>query len=184
MRIIQRYSARHPQMHLNGTAITDTTGAEMMYLGDLRFVLCYTYYFLFHFFGQTFLKKFTKSLSYQRPCCFDDKETDDNSSDRVQYRPLATEQDGATYTDSRTYRRKGITTVVPCVSNDSLRVNFSADLYCKSISPFFHHDTDQGGNQGNRTRYRQGFPVQGMKYLKTSVVSYHNTHDHQCDTND
>ena len=105
MSLIKRERTRHADVHLYRNLVSDATGTQVMNLSHSLFFICNLQDFIFLHFRKTGIRQFFHRLRHQSPGGVDDEGTHDDGSQRIEHRPLFSQDDGATNTEHRSETR-------------------------------------------------------------------------------
>ena len=94
MRLIKRKRARHAYMHLDGNLVSDATGTQVMNLSHSPLFVRNLQNFIFLHFRKTGIRQFFHRLHHQSPGGLDDEGTHDDGSQRIEHRPLLSQDNG------------------------------------------------------------------------------------------
>lgn len=169
--MIQADVARQTQMHGHSYVVADAAGAQMVYVGDARFLLYNLHYLVLNIVGKAMFQQFVKSLLKKSEGSADNKKADYHSSDGVEYCPLCAEKQCAAYAQSRAERRERVRAVMPGIRHNSLRPGLFASLDGEAVSPFLEDDAEDGGGKGNEAGARQRIADDRLIYLADAVAA-------------
>ena len=136
----QRQIAVHTDVHLDGDAVADTTGAKIVRFRDIGEGADDVFYFLFHLVRQRMVGQLADAALQQIDRHLHQHSADDDGCHRVEDCPPMAQQDGSADADGCADRREGVAPVMPGIGHDSLRVQLPASAYRITIQRFLDHD--------------------------------------------
>ena len=111
MRLIKRKRTRHTDVHFYRNLVSDATGTQVMNLSHSLFFICNLQDFIFLHFGRLASVSSFHRLHHQSPGGLDDEDTHDDGSQRIEHRPLFSQDNGM----------PPIPNIVPILDKASLR---------------------------------------------------------------
>lgn len=103
VRLVERYLARHTQVHLYRDAVAYAARTEMVHATNLRLAERDSFYLALLFVGQTLLEQFVERSAHEHCCRTDDEDAHHNGGYRVEHSPFLSEEYGSADAYSRAY---------------------------------------------------------------------------------
>ena len=158
--VFKRHIAVQAHVRLDGYAVADATGAEIVRLAHLRETVNNVFYLAFGLFRKGTVREFAGTDLQQVPGNLYQHCAHHDGCQRIQHRPALSEQDGAAYAYGCTYGRKGVAAVMPGVGHHGRGVQGLAPGEGVSEENFLDCDRQQCCPQGQYSGHFQRFALQ------------------------
>ncbi len=141
--LVERDITMHADMHIDRIDITHAARTELMEFAHLVILGYDAAYLVLHLGRQTFLEQVLDSLVEQFGSRDEDKEADEHSGYRIEYRPALAQQEGAAYAQGGSHGREGVGAMMPSVSLQRRRADTTGHGDSEPVDKFLGGDADQ-----------------------------------------